>query len=284
MNENRFNGQCILRHRLVYLFDEALFERKERSEDKSKIGYVTEGKVYQLIFRSLESRCASWSLSSLPNIDRLHVVGSPFEWSIRARHITCDHGQVDTIWLLLHHHLEKKRIDCFLFSSIVMNSFLSVMYFWKNTSILNSDWVLEICRSHFRTFNQNDSSQKGMDKKLVDHLSSSRPRTDVYRTRSLIKPPPPRSSWELLLDEYLKDPNARSVGSPNLTAVPQPPAFHLFSQPASPDTFEPPFLPSPYPAQLPSTRHAAYQMNSDLPRRRCQLTPQWEMSKPKSEW
>ena len=137
---------------------------------------------------------------------------------------------------------------------------------------LNSDWILEICSSHLKTFTQTDPSQKGMDKNPVDNLSSSRPRADVYRTRSLIKPPPPRSSWELLLDEYLKDPNARSVGSPNLTAPPQPPAFHLFSQPASPDTFQQPFIPSPYPPPLPSPRYGTYPTSSELPPRRCQMT------------
>ena len=52
MNESRFNGECILSRRLVYLFDEALFERKERSENKSKVDNVVEGKVYQWILWS----------------------------------------------------------------------------------------------------------------------------------------------------------------------------------------------------------------------------------------
>ena len=144
--------------------------------------------------------------------------------------------------------------------------------FSQDISKLNWNWTPVIYPSHFKTFNKNDSSNKETNKKLVDHLSSLRPDATLYRTRSLIKPPPPRSSWELLLDEYLKDPNDRSLGPLNLSPSTEPAAFHLFSELTSPDPTQAPFIPSPYPPQSSSTQQRSYPTSSSLPARRCQMT------------
>ncbi|CAF1154315.1 unnamed protein product [Adineta steineri] len=75
---------------------------------------------------------------------------------------------------------------------------------------------------------------------------------NVSQTKSLIKPPPPRTSWELLLDDYLKDPNFKT----NLTSQ------------LSPDNFSPhqqTFIPS-YSSCIPC------KTKSYIPPRRYQMT------------
>lgn len=64
--------------------------------------------------------------------------------------------------------------------------------------------------------------------------------SSLTRTKSLIKPPPPRSSWELLLEDYLKDP------SPNSTFTPETSPKNEFLSSSSPIVLEH-SIPSPYP-------------------------------------
>ena len=80
----------------------------------------------------------------------------------------------------------------------------------------------------------------------------------LMRTKSLIKPPPPRSSWELLLEDYLKDP------SPNSTFTPEVSPKTDFLSSSSPILLES-SIPSPYP---PSTT----EKKSILSARRYQIT------------
>lgn len=48
----------------------------------------------------------------------------------------------------------------------------------------------------------------------MQNTSNLSPSAAIPRIKSLIKPPPSRNSWELLLDDYLKDPNLKSKFSP----------------------------------------------------------------------
>jgi hypothetical protein len=90
-----------------------------------------------------------------------------------------------------------------------------------------------------------------MNKRLVDNTGKLTPSSPIPRIKSLIKPLPSRRSWELLLDDYLKDPNLKS----NLT-----------SQPIPSNPIQPTFVPLSYPSYetnrspLPPRR---YQMNLD---------------------
>lgn len=90
------------------------------------------------------------------------------------------------------------------------------------------------------------------------------------RMKSLIKPPPARNSWELLLEDYLKDPKFKT----NLTSQL---SFHKMSttpssQTNSPDHFQQTFVPSSdheypmYSASIPS------QQQCFLPPRRYKMT------------
>ena len=97
---------------------------------------------------------------------------------------------------------------------------------------------------------------------MVDNASTS----NLSRIKSLIKPPPPRTSWELLLDDYLKDPNFKS----NLTPTISSPIKQLnlsSSQPISSNPFQQTFIPSPsYSSCIPC------QIKSSLPPRRYEMT------------
>jgi hypothetical protein len=94
---------------------------------------------------------------------------------------------------------------------------------------------------------------------------------NVSRIKSLIKPPPPRTSWELLLDDYLKDPNFKTNLSPNISPSNEQPNIPL-SQPISPNLFQQTFIPSPY-YQYPSySSCVSCQTKPSLPPRRYQMT------------
>lgn len=87
----------------------------------------------------------------------------------------------------------------------------------------------------------------------------------------MIKPPPPRLSWELLLEDYLKDPEPKLTSTPNVSGPMLAPTSAAFPQPFydQPSTQENqnllPFLPPPYPLPPRTTR-------STLPPRRYQMT------------
>ena len=70
------------------------------------------------------------------------------------------------------------------------------------------------------------TKQKKTNKKLVGNTTRNIPSPAISRTKSLIKPPPPRLSWELLLDDYLKDPSFQSATilnpSPPTLSTPPP--------------------------------------------------------------
>jgi len=58
---------------------------------------------------------------------------------------------------------------------------------------------------------------------LVENPSKLNSSPNISRIKSLIKPPPPRTSWELLLDDYLKDPNFHSTLTEKLLPNNSPP-------------------------------------------------------------
>ncbi len=100
---------------------------------------------------------------------------------------------------------------------------------------------------------------------MVENTSKLTPSSNIPRIKSLIKPPPPRTSWELLLDDYLKDPNFKSNLTPNNFQQ----STHPSSQPISPNPFQQTFIPSshsPYSSCNPCER------TSILPPRRYQMT------------
>jgi hypothetical protein len=99
-----------------------------------------------------------------------------------------------------------------------------------------------------------------MNKKLVENSS-----LNIPRIKSLIKPPPSRTSWELLLDDYLKDPNFKSKLSPNNSQLYKQ-STHPSSQPTSPNPFQQTFISSSY------SQYPPCQTKSFLPPRRYQMT------------
>lgn len=101
-----------------------------------------------------------------------------------------------------------------------------------------------------------------MNKKLEENTSKLSPSSNIPRIKSLIKPPPPRTSWELLLDDYLKDPNFKL----NSTSKLSPNNFqstHFSSQPTTPNLFQQTINPFSY---------SQYQAKSSFPPRRYQMT------------
>lgn len=58
----------------------------------------------------------------------------------------------------------------------------------------------------------------------------------IPRIKSLIKPPPPRNSWELLLDDYLKDPNLLANLTPK-SSPNSPQSYQQQTSPTSPSNF-----------------------------------------------
>ena len=95
----------------------------------------------------------------------------------------------------------------------------------------------------------------------------------LSRSKSLIKPPPPRLSWELLLEDYLKDPN------PTLSRIPNiPPSSTGFDHQSPHNELLAPeipiqssFIPSPYPPPPPPSGRIS-SSKSTLPPRRYQMT------------
>ena len=98
-----------------------------------------------------------------------------------------------------------------------------------------------------------------MNKRFADKNEKLTPSSTIPRIKSLIKPPPSRSSWELLLDDYLKDPNLKS----NLTSQHSP---NPSPQPIPSSPIQSTFNPLSYPpnetirSSLPPRR---YQMSLD---------------------
>jgi hypothetical protein len=104
-----------------------------------------------------------------------------------------------------------------------------------------------------------------MNKKLVENTSKLTASSTIPRIKSLIKPPPSRTSWELLLDDYLKDPNLKS----NLTSKPSPNAWHSYQQSTHlSNPIQPIFIPSSYPQY---SFYDSYESKSSLPPRRYQM-------------
>jgi hypothetical protein len=98
-----------------------------------------------------------------------------------------------------------------------------------------------------------------MNKNLVENTAKLTPSSTIPRIKSLIKPPPSRSSWELLLGDYLKDPNLKS----NLTSKSSPNPLHSYQQQSTLHSSQSiPFSYSQYETKssLPPRR---YQMNLD---------------------
>ncbi|CAF1232626.1 unnamed protein product [Rotaria magnacalcarata] len=93
--------------------------------------------------------------------------------------------------------------------------------------------------------------------------------------KSLIKPPPPRNSWELLLDDYLKHSNVKTnlpfELSPNSPPLKQQ-STNPLSQPVSPNLFHETFLPSSYYQYPQYSSYAPYEISSCLPPRRYKMT------------
>ncbi|CAF1073672.1 unnamed protein product [Adineta ricciae] len=79
------------------------------------------------------------------------------------------------------------------------------------------------------------TNQKKTNEKPVESTTRNIPSPVISRTKSLIKPPPPRLSWELLLDDYLRDPNFQSATTLN----PSPPTL-----PTAPPTVVPSYYQS----------------------------------------
>ncbi|CAF2330807.1 unnamed protein product [Rotaria sp. Silwood2] len=93
--------------------------------------------------------------------------------------------------------------------------------------------------------------------------------------KSLIKPPPPRTSWELLLDDYLKDPNFKSSLTPKLSPT-NSPSYQQSTLPLphsiSPIPFQQTFIPSSYYQYPLNSSNIPYQTKSYLPPRRYKMT------------
>jgi len=102
---------------------------------------------------------------------------------------------------------------------------------------------------------------------LVENTSKFNPSPNIPRIKSLIKPPPSRTSWELLLDDYLKDPNFKS----NLTPKLLPNNSQSYKQPIDPSPQQP-FIPSSYPQYPLYSSCIPCQTKSFLPPRRYQVT------------
>ncbi|CAF0880606.1 unnamed protein product [Rotaria sordida] len=114
-----------------------------------------------------------------------------------------------------------------------------------------------------------------MNKKLVKNISKFNPSKNLSRIKSLIKPPPPRTSWELLLDDYLKDPNFKSNLTPKLSPNNSPSYKQStlpLSQPVSSIPFQQTFIPSSYYQYPLYSSYIPYQTKSCLPPRRYQMS------------
>jgi hypothetical protein len=98
---------------------------------------------------------------------------------------------------------------------------------------------------------------------LVENTLKFNPSPNIPRIKSLIKPPPSRTSWELLLDDYLKDPNFKSDLSPNNS--------QSYKQPIDP-SLQQTFIPSSYPQYPLYSSDISYQTKSFLPPRRYQIS------------
>ena len=115
--------------------------------------------------------------------------------------------------------------------------------------------------------------EKKTNKKLVESKSKLNTSNNLTRIKSLIKPPSSsRYSWELLLDDYLEDPNLKF----NLMLKLSPDNFplheqsnHPLPQSFSPNSFQQTFTPSSY-NQYP--QYSSYIPYQTLPPRRYQMT------------
>ncbi|CAF3348021.1 unnamed protein product [Rotaria sp. Silwood1] len=93
--------------------------------------------------------------------------------------------------------------------------------------------------------------------------------------KSLIKPPPPRTSWELLLDNYLKDPNFKSSLTPKLSPNNSPSYTKStlpLPQPISPSPFQQTFIPPSYYQNPLYSSYVSHQTKPCLPPRRYRMT------------
>ena len=102
-----------------------------------------------------------------------------------------------------------------------------------------------------------------MNREFIRNTSNLSPSSTIPRIKSLIKPPPSRTSWELLLDDYLKDPNLKLKFSPSAS----PSYKQSFIPPQSAFSYptEPAFIPNYAPQ---SSFSHSYPTNSPLPPRR----------------
>ena len=97
------------------------------------------------------------------------------------------------------------------------------------------------------------------------------PSPNISRIKSLIKPPPPRTSWELLLDDYLKDPNFKSNLTPK-TSQSHKQSTTPSPQPVSHDPFQQTFIPSSNYQDPRYSSCISCQRKSSLPPRRYEMT------------
>ena len=72
------------------------------------------------------------------------------------------------------------------------------------------------------------------------------PTISISRKKSLIKPAPPRSSWELLLEDFLKDSNDRLNQNSDELSSPEIPISQLDNPSIPRSSFQRNFIPSPY--------------------------------------
>ncbi len=91
---------------------------------------------------------------------------------------------------------------------------------------------------------------------MVENPSKLNSSANISRIKSLIKPPPPRTSWELLLDDYLKDPNFKST----LTSKLSPNNSQPYQQTTLPSSHYPFCIPCQTKSCLPPRR---YEMTLD---------------------
>ena len=89
---------------------------------------------------------------------------------------------------------------------------------------------------------------------MVENAFLSQPTSNISRIKSLIKPPPPRSSWELLLKDYLEDPSPQPTFTPDSSPSPNPLPIPIKEK----------SIPSPYPP-------SSFTERSTLPPRRYQM-------------
>ena len=196
--------------------------------------------------------------------------------------ISYDHDPVESISLSLHHHLQEETRDqfaqarkCLHFLSVSINNRFPTRSFYRRRWI-NGHRPISLTlldRSHvLNTFTRNGKTEeKKTNKKLVNVTPAANPSPSGSRMKSLIKPPIPRSSWELLLDDYLKSDLTPNL-SPNIS-----PSIHTFA-PLSPSRSVTPspnpqhiFVPSPryeYPFGLPQRTEAT---DWPVPPRRYQI-------------